>query len=147
MVRCLDRAIVSDGSVLLADRRSRAHAQTRAACVQEAIFAVVAAVLHLGNCDFVEDPDTDGGCKLADAFAERHLAWAAELLCVDGQGLLHALSTRTRQTPEGPIISPISAEAALSNRDSLAKTIYARLFDWLVLQVRPTHPTSRTGCI
>lgn len=36
-------------------------------------------------------------------------------------GLAHALTTRTRQTPEGPIISPLSVRAATENRDSLAK--------------------------
>lgn len=104
--------------------------------MQEAIFQVVAAVLHLGNCDFKEDPKTDGGCMMRNEESEKHLSWAAELLRVPAEGLLKALSTRTRQTPDGPIVSPISIAAALSNRDSLAKTIYSRLFDWLVQQVR-----------
>lgn len=32
-------------------------------------------------------------------------------------------------------MSPIDVAAALANRDSLAKTIYSRLFDWLVAKV------------
>jgi myosin-5 len=57
---------------------------------------------------------------------------AAELLGVDKDGLQHALTTRTRQTPEGPIISPLNVQGATDNRDSLAKIIYAKMFDWLV---------------
>ena len=54
---------------------------------------------------------------------------------VEAKGLHHSLTTKTIQTPDGPIVSPITAAAAEYNRDSLAKTIYARLFDYIVDQV------------
>lgn len=37
------------------------------------------------------------------------------------QALEHALCTRTRHTPDGPIVSPLTVKAALENRDALAK--------------------------
>ena len=60
---------------------------------------------------------------------------AAELLGVDKDGLQHALTTRTRQTPEGPIVSPLNVRAATENRDSLAKIVYSKMFDWLVAAI------------
>ena len=55
------------------------------------------------------------------------LATTAELLGVGADGLLKALTTRTRQTPDGPIVSPLDAKAALENRDSLAKILYSKV--------------------
>ena len=49
-------------------------------CVQDAIFTVVAAVLHLGNATFVANPNDDAACLLENDFAKQHLIWAAELL-------------------------------------------------------------------
>lgn len=47
--------------------------------LQDAIFRVVAAILHLGNIDFIKGKDTDSS-KLKDEKSRYHLQTAAELL-------------------------------------------------------------------
>lgn len=102
---------------------------------QDAVFRTVAAVLHLGNIEFVESPEGGADASAVAPAAEEHLAAAAALLGVDAEGLRKALTTRTRQTPDGAIVSPIDVAAAEDNRDSLSKTIYSRTFDWLVEKI------------
>ncbi|CAL8460835.1 g366 [Coccomyxa elongata] len=118
---------------------------------QVAVCQTVAAVLHLGNVSFVEAGEQDSS-KVAPGASQQHLAAAAKLLGVAPEGLAHALTTRTRQTTDGPIVSPIDVKAATDNRDSLAKTIYSRLFDWLVAKVNTSigqdpHAVSMVGVL
>lgn len=60
-------------------------------------------------------------------------------------GLAHALTTRTRQTREGPIVSPLNVRAATENRDSLAKIIYSKMFDWLVAAINAAIGEDKVG--
>lgn len=51
--------------------------------------------------------------------------------------LLATLCTRSIQTREGIIIKALDCNAAVSSRDALAKTVYARLFDWYAFNILP----------
>ncbi|CAI8603322.1 unnamed protein product [Vicia faba] len=98
---------------------------------QEAIFRVVAAILHLGNIDFAKGKEIDSSIPKDDK-AKFHLKTAAELLMCDADALEDALCKRVMITPEEVITRSLDPGSATVSRDGLAKTIYSRLFDWLV---------------
>ncbi|GMN64120.1 hypothetical protein TIFTF001_033197 [Ficus carica] len=98
---------------------------------QEAIFRVVAAILHLGNIEFVKGKEVDSS-KLKDDKSLYHLKTAAELLMCDETALEASLCKRVIVTPDGNITKPLEPASATLSRDALAKTIYSRLFDWIV---------------
>ncbi|CAD5170360.1 unnamed protein product [Musa acuminata subsp. malaccensis] len=98
---------------------------------QEAIFRVVAAILHLGNIDFAKGPEIDSSV-IKDDKSRFHLNMTAELLMCDAQSLENALIKRVMVTPEEVITRTLDPASAIVSRDGFSKTIYSRLFDWLV---------------
>ncbi|PKI35333.1 hypothetical protein CRG98_044283 [Punica granatum] len=113
---------------------------------QEAIFRVVAAILHLGNISFAKGEEIDSSV-IKDEKSRFHLNTAAELLRCDAQSLEDALIKRVMVTPEEVITRTLDPLNAVGSRDALAKTLYSRLFDWIVEKINISigqDPTSKS---
>ncbi|XP_045809003.1 myosin-9-like isoform X3 [Trifolium pratense] len=128
--QCYELADVNDAHEYLATRKAMGIVGINQKD-QEAIFRVVAAILHIGNIDFAIGKEIDSSIPKDDK-AKFHLKTAAELLMCDADALEDALCKRVMITPEEVIKRSLDPGCATVSRDGLAKTIYARLFDWLV---------------
>jgi myosin-5 len=112
---------------------------------QEGIFRTLAAILHLGNVEFSSGREHDSSV-VKDPESRHHLQMAADLFKCDANLLLASLCTRSILTREGIIIKALDPNAAVTSRDTLAKTVYAHLFDWLVDKINKSvgqDPESR----
>jgi len=94
------------------------------------IQAATAAILHLGNCIFVDDED-----EYATLPNNAPVKTAAQLLGADHAKLEKGFMKPLLKAGLDYIDVPVNAEAASNNRHSLVKSLYLRLFDWIVSRI------------
>ncbi|KAI9358524.1 P-loop containing nucleoside triphosphate hydrolase protein [Pilaira anomala] len=96
---------------------------------QAEIFRLLAALLHLGNIEI-------GGRNDATLTEdEPSLVKATELLGLDTAGFRKWIVRKQIVTRSEKIITNLSPTQAQVVRDSVAKYVYANLFDWLVMVI------------
>mmetsp|Transcript_65426 Transcript_65426/g.156435 ORF Transcript_65426/g.156435 Transcript_65426/m.156435 type:complete len:1692 (-) Transcript_65426:12-5087(-) len=102
---------------------------------RDTIFAVVAAVLHLGNLSFITVPrEGQDGVQISD---EAQVTLISDLLGVKTDQLHSVMEHRTLEDrlTKKVIHMPQDEKSAAYTRHSMAKVAYARLFDWLVWRI------------
>ncbi|GAA0155375.1 actin binding motor protein [Lithospermum erythrorhizon] len=110
---------------------------------QERIFAMVAAVLWLGEVSFTVIDDENHVKPVED----EGLVNVSSLIGCDIEELKLTLSIRKMEVGNENIVQKLTLSQAIDTRDALAKSIYSCLFDWLVEQVNKSLAVGkrRTG--
>ncbi|KAJ3370436.1 Myosin type-2 heavy chain 1 [Kappamyces sp. JEL0680] len=104
---------------------------------QWSIFKICAAILHIGN---IKITASGGTAQIDDA--DEALLFASKLLDVDASKFKHWLIKRQIITRSEKIVTNASPDQAVVARDSIAKFIYSKLFDWIVKVVNIKLDTS-----
>lgn len=119
--------------------------------MQSNIFKVLSGLLHLGNVQFSNPMDESQPCELEDKTKE-FVKTTGDLLQIPVEELLESLRIRTITAGKQQQVfkKPCSRAECDTRRDCLAKVIYARLFEWLVLVINEniyTDPSVWTSFI
>ncbi|NXO41192.1 MYO19 protein, partial [Locustella ochotensis] len=118
---------------------------------QSNIFKVLSGLLHLGNVQFSNPVDESQPCELEDK-TKGFVKTTGDLLQIPAEELLESLRIRTITAGKQQQVfkKPCSRAECETRRDCLAKVIYARLFEWLVLVINEniyTDPSVWTSFI
>uniref|UniRef100_A0A4X2L8Y6 Myosin IXA n=1 Tax=Vombatus ursinus TaxID=29139 RepID=A0A4X2L8Y6_VOMUR len=96
------------------------------------IFSLLSAILHLGNICYKKKTYRDDSIDICNPEV---LPIVSELLEVKEEMLFEALVTRKTVTVGEKLILPYKQAEAVTVRNSMAKSLYSALFDWIVFRI------------
>ncbi|XP_068000435.1 LOW QUALITY PROTEIN: unconventional myosin-IXa [Melanerpes formicivorus] len=96
------------------------------------IFSLLSAILHLGNIRYKKKTYRDDSIDICNPEV---LPIVSDLLEVKEEMLFEALVTRKTVTVGEKLILPYKLAEAVTVRNSMAKSLYSALFDWIVFRI------------
>ncbi|CAH0477408.1 unnamed protein product [Peronospora belbahrii] len=109
------------------------------AAAQKTLFKILAGVLLLGEVSF--EKCGEGGSRISSSSA---LSQVAKMFGLQATRIEEALCNRTVITRNDSVTVPLAPVEATENRDALAKTIYSKMFDWMVVKINAAISTDES---
>ena len=99
---------------------------------QSSILAILTSIIHLGNVSFQAETEIDEpGCSI-DNSSKLHSNAVYCLLKIDHDQFIQALCQSSLVTHGETVTKLNTIDEAQQTRNAMAKTLYSRLFDWIV---------------